>query len=61
MKRRLFAPYGPTDPDRQGAGFRTERMRMEEEMVGREEVDNVLGAYPRYPDRTYYPDGSRYS
>jgi len=61
MKRPLFAPYGPTDLDRQGANFRTERMRKEEEMVGEEEVDNVPGAYPRDPDRTYYPDGSRCS
>jgi len=61
MKRPIFAPYGPTDPDRQGAGFRSERIEDGEEMVGEEEVDNVPGAYPRYPDRTYYPDGSRCS
>jgi len=58
MKRPLFAPYGPTDPDRQGASFRLERTEDEEDTVVPEEVDDVPGAYPKYPDRTYYPDGS---
>jgi len=68
LKRPLFPPYGPTDPDRQGASFRSERTKDAEEMVGKEkdtvgleDVANVPAAYPRYPDRTYFSDGSRCS
>jgi len=57
----LFHPYAPTDPNRQGASFRPERTEEEEDTVGPEDVDNVPGEYPRYADRTYYPDGSRCS
>jgi len=61
MKRPSFAPYAPTDPDRQGAGFLPERTDDEKDTVGPEDVANVPGEYPRYADRTYYPDGSRCS
>lgn len=65
-----FPPYGPTDPGRQGAAFRTELLEEEEEMedeemvddgVAMEDVKQVPAAYPKHPDRTYFPDGSRCS
>lgn len=33
----------------------------EEDTVGPKDVANLPAAYPKYPDRTYYPDGSQCS